>query len=250
MRLAYIVPVFGEHEYTDAVLRDLLAQDASSDIFVIDNKGDYDEDRVAKESRKSRSNLDVVDGHESRWLKGTNLGTKLAETVGNSYYEGGYSAYVWLNNDTRLSPDFTAGIVASLASLGALCGVLAPSYDDVWPQQHCGYSGPAQDYVGIEDESEVKFVDGACMIVTAEAWNRLGPMDERFWKFGWGGDLSYCLRARQAGFGVYVTQRAYYNHLGGGTNKLLEENYHGEAGSEMHSGMLEIWGPGWEELLK
>lgn len=249
MRLAYIIPVFGEHDYTDAILRDLLAQDYSSDIFVIDNKGDYEWDRVQQYARPSRSNLDVLDGQERRWLKGTNFGTAVAETVGETYYDG-YDAYVWLNNDTRISPGFSAGIAASLASLGPLCGLLAPSYDDVWPQQHCGYSGPAEDYVGVDEENEVLFVDGACMIVPAATWDSLGPMDERFWKFGWGGDLDYCLRVREEGKGVFVTKRAFFNHLGGGTNKLLEDNYQGEAGSEMHTGMLEKYGPGWEELLR
>jgi GT2 family glycosyltransferase len=249
MKLAYIIPVFGEHDYTDAILRDLLAQDHSNDIFVIDNKGDYDEDRVREEYRSSHSNLEVIDGDERRWLKGTNYGTSVAAQV-NRTYGCEYGAYVWLNNDTRISPEFSSGISASLEALGSLCGLLAPSYDDVWPQQHCGHRGPAADFRGVEFEKEVRFVDGACMVVPTATWEKIGPMDERFWQFGWGGDLDYCLRVREAGLGVFVTQRAYFNHLGGGTNKLLEENYHGEAGSEMHTNMLAKYGPGWEELLR
>lgn len=250
MKLAYIIPAFGENNYTNQILLDLLAQDRSDDIFVIDNKGDYEEStEVIEAYRQSRSNLDILEGNEQRWLKGTNFGTKIASQVGATY--GSYGAYVWLNNDTRVSPEFSQGIVDALDNLGDLCGILAPSYNDVWPQQNMGYHGSALNYTTpIVEEREVKFVDGACMVIPAKVWDKLGPMDERFWKFGWGGDFDYCIRARAEGYGIWVTGRAYFNHLGGGTNKLLEENYFGEAGSEMHTGMLEKYGPGWEELIK
>lgn len=250
-KLAYIVPCFGEGAYTDRIICDLLSQDTTADVFVVDNKGDLSQDHFDTFYNWGSHKLIHLNGEGRRWLKGTNYGTKIAREFGVRTGEP-YDAYVWLNNDTRLSRGFSAGLVAALEALGGLCGLLAPCYADVWPQQCYGYTGEARSYIAPSEsnlEHEVMFVDGACMVVPAHTWDHVGEMDERFWQFGWGGDLDYALRVRQQGLGVYVTERAYFEHLGGGTNKLLEENYHGAAGSEMHTGMLEKYGPGWDAML-
>jgi GT2 family glycosyltransferase len=239
-----IMPCYGEHHYTDAALEDFATQDLDLfDLFLIDNKGDY-------RMLGFPPNFTWVQSPNLRWLKGTNYGTALAALRSWTEREQCYDAYIWINNDVRISNEFVSGLIdAMLANPSA--GIIAPSYNDVWQQQvpHY-YAGPAGGYTPVQREYEVGFVDGAGFMVTHEAWEAVGPMDaKRFGNFGWGGDFDYCIRMRERGYKVMVTQRAYFNHVGGGTNKLLEENYKGDAGSEMHTGMMDKYGPGWEALL-
>jgi GT2 family glycosyltransferase len=247
VKIAVIMPCYGEHHYTDAALEDFVQQDLSLfDLYLVDNKGDYDLDRT-----RWPLNFEKIDSPNLRWLRGTNYGTEIARKRRIYDNLSPYDAYLWINNDVRLSPGFVEGLCGALRAYPRRAGIIAPSYNDVWQQQvpHY-YAGPAGGYVGRPNEHVVRFVDGAGFMVTHECLERIGQMDgERFGNYGWGGDFDYCIRARQAAFDVVVTQRAYFNHVGGGTNKLLEENYKGDAGGEMHSGMLDKYGPGWEKLL-
>lgn len=243
------MPCYGEPHYTDAALLDLLEQDQRLfDLYLVDNKGDYD---WSPGNGDWPLNWQYIDSPNLRWLRGTNHGTEKARKKKIYASERPYDAYLWINNDVRLSPNFITGLAEAMTAYPGRAGIIAPSYNDVWQQQvpHY-YAGPAAGYVGRPSELPVRFVDGAGFMVTHECYVALGPMDaERFGNFGWGGDFDYCIRAREAGFDVIVTQRAYFNHVGGGTNKLLEENYKGDAGSEMHTGMLDKYGLGWEKLL-
>ena len=47
-----------------------------------------------------------------------------------------------------------------------------------------------------------------------------GGLDLRtFERYGWGIDLDLAVRAREAGYGVYITEMAYINHFGHKTAK-------------------------------
>lgn len=248
MKIAVIMPCYGEWYYTEQALCDFMLQDQTLfDLYLVDNKGDY----PWKARGPWPQNWQYVESPDLRWLRGTNYGTEIARKSKIWFNEPAYTGYLWINNDVRLSPNFVQGICEALTAYPARTGIIAPSYNDVWQQQvpHY-YAGPAAGYPAHANEMPVRFVDGAGFFVTHDCYTTIGPMDaENFGNFGWGGDFDYCIRARQAGFSVIVTQRSYFNHVGGGTNKLLEENYKGDAGCEMHTGMMNKYGPGWEQLL-
>jgi len=248
MRLAVIIPCFGQDHMTHDVLSDLFNQEQRCDILLCDNKNDF---TPYNYGGNHDTRLLIKRTPQLRWLRGINYGmnwiTNYARIKGFNY-----GAYIWLNNDVRLSPNFLGGIEQAFISYTkGTIGLLAPSYDDVWPQQiPSHYRGPAANYEPRQVERTVLFIDGSCMVVPHYSWEAIGPMDaERFGNFGWGGDLDYALRVQEKGWDIVVTERAYYNHLGGGTNKLLEENYHGEAGSEMHTGMNDKYGEAWKTKL-
>jgi GT2 family glycosyltransferase len=238
---AVIISSFGEDHYTDQVLEDLSRQNYAHDVMVVDGKGDYFAPVV---SGDSIDDFRIVKSEfNPGWLRATNLGTGLMD-------EHRYDAFIWLNNDVRLSPLFLAGLDDALTASGGLCGLLAPCYDDVWPQQLSVYEGAAGGYVPLPSERVVKFIDNACMVVPEATWRSVGPMDERFASYGWGAEFDYSIRVRQKNQLVIVTERSFFNHFGGGTAKKVEENYEGPAGEEMHNGMLDKYGPGWEDMLR
>lgn len=241
MKLAYVISVFGQERYTDQVLEDINKQSVAADVFIVDNKGDY----IVPNLRGGIDQICKIRGYATQgWLRSTNMGTKIAADSLEDYY-----AFVWLNNDVRLSKDFTAGITNALSSLGGLCGVLAPCYDDAWRHQRASEAVPAASYEAVAHERRVPFVDKACMVVPRWVWTGVGELDPLFARYGWGAEFDYCIRTRFRELENYVTERAFFNHFGGGTAKIVEENYEGPAGEEMHTGMLHKYGPGWEELL-
>lgn len=70
-------------------------------------------------------------------------------------------------------------------------------------------------------------VTGACMLVRAETWRRLGGFDEGF--VNGGEDVDLCLRARAAGLGVVLARRSrVLHHVSSSPGRKLrdEENSH------------------------
>lgn len=120
-----------------------------------------------------------------------------------------------LNNDTRLSRDFVAGMLDP--RLPDDTGIVTPVYDDVSGHPHMvsDQRVPASEYQPRPRVREVPIVDGTAMMLTRELWRTVGGFDLRsFSKYGWGIDFDLCLRARAAGFGIYATEMAYINHFG------------------------------------
>jgi len=62
-----------------------------------------------------------------------------------------------------------------------------------------------------DQELEVDSVVGACMLVRAEALQKVGLMDERF--FMYGEDLDWCLRIKQAGYRVMYVPSVIVHHV-------------------------------------
>ncbi len=82
-----------------------------------------------------------------------------------------------------------------------------------------------------EDENAVRDVDwvsGACLIFRRSLYDRIGPLDERYWMYS--EDVDYCLRVWKAGLRVsYVPVGAVFHHIGQDTGnypfKLMIERH-------------------------
>jgi len=134
-----------------------------------------------------------------------------------------------LHDDTALAPDAVARLVDAAEGIRGVerVGVVGPKVVD-WADprllREVGRStdpfghpySPLQD--GELDQGqydrvlEVLFVSSCAMLISAEAWKRTGPFDERF--AGHHDDLDLCWRARLAGFRVLMTPLAVARHLG------------------------------------
>lgn len=222
-----------------ALLGDLARESGMIHVILVDNSGNPEPIEIPlglpATTLKPSGNLG--------WLRGTNLGWAAACEM------PGVSQFLLMNDDTRLSPRFVAGLEAAARS-GKRVGVVAPVYDDVWPQQRVRWVGPAMLYEPADRERAVSFVDGTAMLVTPEAVRELGFLDEaRFGETGWGADLDYCMQATDAGLGVLVTERSYLNHYGGSTAYRVHGSYDGKAAHEMDVGMRQKHGADWRARL-
>jgi GT2 family glycosyltransferase len=132
-----------------------------------------------------------------------------------------------LHDDVALAPDAVVRLVEAAEQIRGLehVGVVGPKvvdWDDPRVLREVGRSvdafghpyDPLQE--GERDQGqydrvlEVLFVSSCAMLVSAEAWERTGPFDERYG--GHFDDLDFCWRARVAGFRVVMTPLAVARH--------------------------------------
>ncbi len=234
-RILVVIPVYGEHALTHALLDDLRGEAEPLDVTVVDNRGDYSQHAGETVLRPER-NLG--------WAGGTNYGT--SETMSSHH-----TAVVWLNNDTRLSSGFIGGLIRSWQETGA--GLVGPFYDCYWNHQRPPHPVDVAAYRAQDRHFTAQFVDGVCMFVPSETLDAVGMLDaETFAPVGYGADFDYGLRVLSAGESVVVTGLSYLHHEKSVTAKamfgegLAEYGTHGD--SVMVAGMAAKWGEDWWRL--
>lgn len=230
-RCAVVIPVYGRHELTHALLGDIAREASLADVIVVDNGGDYPPvggERV------------LVQQQNLGWLRGCNTGVRVA-------LEGPADHVVLLNNDTRLSHGFFAGLMA--AARRDRVGVVGPRYDDHWAHQHLELDGPPASYQPKPRDRRALFVDGTCMLLRREVLETVGLLDEEsFGTTGWGADIDLAYRARRAGWRVVVTDRAYLSHDAGSTARGTHgsgDTYWERGDRDLRHGLETKWGPDW-----
>lgn len=230
-----VIPVYGEHEMTHALLGDLTTEAGWADVVVVDNRGDY-----------------PAVGRETVLRPGTNLGWAGGSNHGTTAERGDdHVAVVWLNNDTRLSRRFVAGLLTSWRQTGA--GVLGPVYDCHWRHQRLEPVIPVETFLPRGDTYRAPFIDGTCMFVPTGTLDRIGLLDaETFAPLGWGAEIDYCLRARAAGLTVAVTARSYLHHERAVTAQAVFGDYDAYLANAYPAaleGLRSRWGD-WEQLAE
>ena len=60
--------------------------------------------------------------------------------------------------------------------------------------------------------SSVELLNGFCMMIKREVLEKIGYMDEVSFPFGYGEEIDYCIRAKQAGFKLVVADDVYIYH--------------------------------------
>lgn len=237
-RILVVIPVYGEHALTHALLDDLRGEPQPLDVTIVDNRGDYPQ-HADETVLRPKDNLG--------WAGGTNHGT--AETL-----TAAHIAVVWLNNDTRLASGFIDGLLHCWRDTEA--GLIGPSYDCYWAHQRPRRPVDVGAYRAKARHFTASFVDGVCMFVPSTTLEALGMLDsETFAPVGYGADIDYGLRVRSAGDPVVVTRLSYLHHEKSvtattiyGDQGVAEYGTHGD--SVMDAGMATKWGTDWWRLAE
>lgn len=227
-----VIPVYGHHDMTHALLGDLRRERDLVDIVVVDNRGDYpalDDELV------------IRPGTNLGWAAGTNRGTI-------EYAAPHHVGFVWLNNDTRLGQHFIAGLLQAWEDTGA--GLVGPFYDCHWRHQRVRHAVPVDHYRPRRVHYEAPFLDGTCLFVPAATVHNIGLLDaETFSPIGWGAEIDYSLRAAVAGLKLVTTRLSYLHHersvtgkavYAGGLQEYAERGY-----PVLMAGMIRKWGTQW-----
>ena len=233
------VPAYGASHLTDAVVGDLLADSRdllpNAHIVVIDNRGDY----VAAQNDERLSIYRP--GTNLKWIGSANWALESA-------LDHGDATCLVLNNDTRLSPDFSYWLAMAFADCTDVA-VAAACYDDFWLHQRAHViPEDAERYQTTRAYRQVPFCDGTAIAFSTEAAKLVGMLDsEAFPQQGYGADIDYALRARAYGLRCLVSDAAYVHHLRRGTMQLIPEETGEAHRHEILTGLQANWGSGWRE---
>ena len=152
-----------------------------------------------------------------RFAGGNNEGLRRA-------LDAGADAVMLLNNDVVADPKMIAKLLAALdeqpdAGAAAPLIYFAPPSDRIWYGggrcrpwlAHSSHRGLRDrdrgQYRSIEDTG---YLTGCCLLATAEAWRKVGLLDERY--FIYAEDADWSLRARAAGFRLLFVPTARLWH--------------------------------------
>ena len=166
----------------------------------------------------------------------TNLG--FAAAVNQGIAAAAAATVVLLNNDALATPGWMTALLAALERDPGI-GIAAPMSNYVGgaqllPAAELGYErapGPELDRFAAERNArlagqgfEAERVMGLCMAIRREVVEAIGGFDPVF-RIGNYEDDDYCVRARLAGFGLWVCRDSFVHDFGSTTFRMLPEDY-------------------------
>lgn len=143
--------------------------------------------------------------------------------------------YVLLNNDVEVEPGWIGPLV-EVMERDPLVAVVQPKLMAYRQKDHFEYAGAAGGYVDVfgypfargrmfeqvekdegqfEEDAEILWASGACMLVRKSVSDRLGLFEPSF--FAHMEEIDFCWRAKNFGYKVMYTPKSKVYHLGGGT---------------------------------
>jgi GT2 family glycosyltransferase len=152
-----------------------------------------------------------------RFAGGNNAGLRRA-------LDAGADAVMLLNTDVVADPKMIEKLLAALderPDAGAAAPLIyhAPPSDRIWYGggrcrpwlAHSSHRGlRARDRGQYRSIEETGYLTGCCLLATAEAWKKVGLLDERY--FIYAEDADWCLRARAVGFRLLFVPTARLWH--------------------------------------
>ncbi|MDR0729100.1 MAG: glycosyltransferase family 2 protein [Prevotellaceae bacterium] len=169
-----------------------------------------------------------------RWIGlDTNYGFTGGYNRALSQVEADY--YVLLNSDVEVTENWLQPLLSLMDSCPA-AAVCAPKIRSFVRRHYFEYAGAAGGFIDrygypfcrgrilhhIEEDTgqydttrAVFWVGGACLLVRAALYHRLGGLDERF--FAHMEEIDFCWRVKQLGYEVVCCPQSVVYHVGGGT---------------------------------
>lgn len=209
MTIAVLMACHNRREKTLACLAALMANQlpVSESLHVIlADDGSTDGTSEAVRTQFPRTEIIVGDG-SWYWNGGMHKAFERA-------LQGEYEAYLWLNDDTMLYPDSIARLAGTARDVktrhGADCIIVGSTQDADTRQLTYGGVVRAAFWRPLtfkmiepgEQPIACESMWGNCVLIPAAIARSIGNLEPRF-KHSMG-DVDYGLRARRAGFGIYV----------------------------------------------
>ncbi len=185
-------------------------------IIVVDNASTDDSVEVLKREINHENVIIVESPDNNGFSAGNNIGIKEAQNLGSDYM-------LILNNDTLVEPDFIEPLLEVFEQdSGTGCVISKILYasepEKIWyaggtynpwfcRADHVDYN---QADNRIEEIKQVEFASGCCMLLSDEAIEKAGLMDEDY--FLYVEDTEYSLRLRKAGYKLMYNSNSVIYH--------------------------------------
>ncbi len=203
----------------------VVAYSPNATIIVVDNASSDDSVAVL---RTEFAGVEVIVHPE-------NLGFCDGYNRALAQLEGRFGAYVLLNTDVEVTAGWLGPLTARLFADDTIAAVQPKIRAHATPTlfEYAGAAGGLIDAYGYpfcrgrlfdtletddgqyDNARPVFWATGACMLVRAAAWHKLGGLESRF--FAHMEEIDFCWRAHHAGWQVWVEPRSVVYHVGGGT---------------------------------
>ena len=188
-------------------------------VVVVDNAS---QDGSADAAQSAFPNVTVIRNPANLGAAGgRNTGWKRLGGVADCDY------VVFLDDDAEVTPTYFSaiaecfaahpeiGIVAGKALTGVGSGVIMSA--GIAVNLYTGFVGDIgsreKDAGQYDEPRDVQACGGFALAVRASVFEQLGGIDERFNPYGWE-EVDFCLRAREAGYGIRYEPRAVLCHKG------------------------------------
>ena len=223
MEIKIVILNWNGRAHLERFLPSVVSHSTGASVVVADNGSDDDS---AAFLRKHYPQVELL-------LLDKNYG--YAEGYNRALEQVAADCYVLLNSDVEVEEGWL-GPLAELMASDERIAALAPkilSYDRPGYFEYAGASGGFLDAFGypfcrgrildtIEQDDgqydtsrDVFWASGACMMVRADVFRKLGGFDGDF--FAHMEEIDFCWRAQLAGYRIMVEPRSRVFHLGGGT---------------------------------
>ncbi len=223
MEIKIVILNWNGRAHLERFLPSVVSHSTGASVVVADNGSDDDS---AAFLRKHYPQVELL-------LLDKNYG--YAEGYNRALEQVAADCYVLLNSDVEVEEGWL-GPLAKLMASNERIAALAPkilSYDRPGYFEYAGASGGFLDAFGypfcrgrildtIEQDDgqydtsrDVFWASGACMMVRADVFRKLGGFDGDF--FAHMEEIDFCWRAQLAGYRIMVEPRSRVFHLGGGT---------------------------------
>jgi N-acetylglucosaminyl-diphospho-decaprenol L-rhamnosyltransferase len=226
--ISVVVVTYNSEGHIDECLA-ALTQDPEIEVIVIDNDSG---DRTTEVIRSRFPSVTLIENH-------TNTGFAAAVNEAAAHSRG--DALLLLNPDATISRDSVHRLAAELRTPGV--AVAAPRIVHptgrleimsagrqpfIWPM-FAHFSGLSrlsgrllhghylrQSSMAGAERLEVGWATGACLMVRASVWRKLGGLSDRW--FMYAEDIEFCWRVRQAGYRIVVLPELTATHVVGASS--------------------------------
>ncbi len=217
IEVASVVLNYGRADLAAAALDSLLASKLPASRVLLADNGSPDAERARAEAgRRSVPILLLSENH------GFAAGMNLALEEANRRWRPDY--FFLLNSDARVEPGTAAELLRAARERDA--HLVGPKilFDRPGPPRIWSAGGAFRcwrafnrgegevDTGRFDAAEEVAFLSGCALLVSREAWERLGGFDPRFFMYQEDADL--CLRARRSGLRLLYQGTARVHHVG------------------------------------
>lgn len=221
--VAIILVNWNGFDFTQACLNSLRNLDFPDfKVILVDNASQNHEGQNLK---KSFPEIELIENS-------TNLGFSGGNNVGIRFaLNQGFSHIMLLNNDTEVEPDFLGEMMPKFQQNPNL-GVVQPlilfltdpkkiwSAGGKWVSNlgraiTMGDREPLADYRF--NKSELDWATGCCMLISREAIQNVGLLNEQY--FAYFEDVEWSLRLKKAGFEIALAEKAVIYHEAGASSK-------------------------------
>lgn len=222
-KVAVVILTYNGIAFLEKFLPSVIANSEGHDIYVADNASTDNSIKYLRENFKS---------------------VKIIENKNNYGYAGGYNHalksvnaeyYVLLNSDVEVTKGWIDPILQLMESDHKIAAC-QPKLLDHKNQKLFEYAGASGGFIdkycypfcrgrvfnSIEedtgqynDTTEIFWASGACLFVRAEAFWKVGGLDEDF--FAHMEEIDLCWRMKNIGYSIFVVPQSHVFHVGGGT---------------------------------